>query len=169
MRWIDRDRLSVLTGALLLALALARLLETPIRPIFSTSVLGSPLGLNLSASTVMQLIVLGITITGMASLVRSHPLAEMGQLNQRFMFWIVPGLLGMGLASWLNQLEALGLWTAVFLACIFLIPLMFTVEYSAVDPVNRQTTLMQWAQLALVHLTAVLLFTFFYHTRRGVY
>ncbi|HZD09938.1 MAG TPA: hypothetical protein VE553_01250, partial [Candidatus Binatia bacterium] len=56
---IDRDRLSVVTGAVLLALATARLLDVPARP-YQLTVFGSPLGFNLSETTILLLVTGGM-------------------------------------------------------------------------------------------------------------
>lgn len=150
----------------MLALALSRLLETPVRPLLSVTVFGSPLAFNLSATAVMGLIILGLVITGVASLLHSHPLAQSGRLNRRFMFWILPGLLAIAMAGWLGRIENASAWAAAVLSCVVLLPLTLLVEYGAVDDQQRgQTSWLRWSQMALVHLTAVILFTLIYSTR----
>lgn len=165
-KYLDRGRLNVLTGAILLALALSRLLEMPIRPLLRITVLGSPLGFNLSATTVMSLIILGLTITGVTSLLQSQPLAPTSQHERRFLYWIVPGLLGMAMAGWLNRIEDATAWAAALLSCAALLPFALLVEYGAVN--HRQpggAPWLRWSQVALVHLTAVILFTLIYSAR----
>jgi hypothetical protein len=108
---LDRDRLSVLSGALVLGLALGRFLEAPSRSL-ALDVLGSPLGINLSATTVMLLLSLGLGATAVESLVRSHPLARQGELLRSVIHWLMPALLVLGLAGWLLDFEAVGVWTA---------------------------------------------------------
>ncbi len=161
---LDRDRLSVLTGALLLALAMTRLLEVPIRPV-STVFLGSQLGLDLSATTIMPTIMLGMGITAAESLVRSHPFARQGKLNRSAMFWIVPGLLVAALAAWLVSVNDIGLWTAGLLVSSILIPLALAAEYAAVDPAPGRRSAIQWGQTVLIHLLAVIIFTRIYDIR----
>lgn len=163
--YIDHGRLGVLTGALLLALALSRFLETPVRSLLRVTVFGSPLGFNLSATTIMILIILGMVITGMASLLPSHPLAQTSDQNRRFMYWIVPGLMAMALAGWLSRIENVSAWAAALSGCAFLLHLVFVVEYSAVDGRQRLMPRQQWSQMALIHLTAVILFTLIYSAR----
>jgi hypothetical protein len=158
---IDRDRLSVLTGGLLLALALSRFLDIPVRP-WATTVFGSPLGFDISATTVMIVLVTGMAIAGVESLVRSHPLARRGELEFSAMFWIVPGLLGLALAAWLSRIDSVTLWTMALLAASILMPLSLAAEYAAVDPRQRSGTLLHWSQTALVYLVALLLFTTIY-------
>lgn len=161
---LDRDRLSVLTGALLLTLAMTRLLDVPILPV-GTVFLGSQLGLDLSGTTLMPMIMLGMGITAAESLVRSHPIARQGKINRSTMFWIVPGLLVAALAAWLVSMNDIGLWTAGLLISSILIPLALAAEYAAVDPAPRRRSALQWGQTVLIHLLAVIIFTRIYDVR----
>ncbi len=165
MKFTDFDLLSVLTGALLLTLALARFLETPIRPFMRATVFGSPLGLNLSAANLMVLLVLGLAVTGTAVFLQSHPAWPQADVKHSYMFWIVPGLLSVALLSWLNRLEDGVIWGGALLACAMLIPAALLIEYSAVDSARQPSSWPQWGQMALVHLTAVILFTLIYDAR----
>jgi hypothetical protein len=165
---IDRDRLGVVTGALLLAMALARLLDVPGRA-FAVNVFGSPLGVNLSETTILLLIVVGMTVTGTESIIRSHPQARRDQLPRSVMFWIVPGLLSLALAAWTSQFDDLGLWTLALLASSIVIPLALVAEYRAVNPEQRRDTWLQWSYMVLIHLVALAFFTVIYGARlRGL-
>jgi hypothetical protein len=161
---IDRDRLSVLTGALVLGLALGRFLDVPLRPL-SISILGSQLALYLSATSIMMLIMGGMAITGTESLVRSHPLARQGKLARSFMFWILPSLLVLGLGTWLNTIESAGLWAVGLLIGSILIALTLAGEYRLVEAGRQTSSKLMWAQLVLVHLVAFMLFSRIYDLR----
>ena len=163
---LDRDRLSVLTGAILLALSMTKLLEAPVRPL-RVLFLGSQVGFDLSAATIMQLIVLGLGITAAESLVRSHPIARQGLLGRSTMSWIVPGLLVLSLATWLTSAANIGLWTAGLLFSSILIPIALAAEYAAVDQDEEYNSVLHWGQTVLIHLLAFSLYTriFDYHTR----
>lgn len=168
MKGIDRDRLSVVTGAMMLALALARLLEVPARP-FQVSVLGSPLGFNLSETTILLLIIGGMAATGVESLVRAHPLVQEGAIRRTVVFWIVPAFLVVALAAWLSRLEDVGLWTLGMITAAILIPLAMSAEYAAVAPQSRRETWLQWAYSVLIHLVVLILFSAVYDARlRGL-
>ena len=158
---LDRDRLGVLSGALLLGLALGRFVETPVRPL-GTSVLGSPLTINLSATTLMLLVMVGMAVTAVESLVRSHPLVRQDGLPRSYHFWIVPGLLVVGLTGWLAVFEDIGLWTLGLMAGAIIIPLSLAAEYAAVDPAQREKDFVGWAETLLVFLAALILFTRIY-------
>lgn len=158
---LDRDRLSVLSGALILGLALGRFLEAPVRTV-GVEALGSPLGINLSATTLLLLITVGLGATAVESLVRSHPLARQGELGHTVMYWIMPALLMLGLAAWLLAFESVGVWTAGVLACAILTPLALAAEYANVDPENRDRPVVRWGERALIYVVAFLLFSRIY-------
>ncbi|MEJ2746629.1 MAG: hypothetical protein P8183_01725 [Anaerolineae bacterium] len=165
MKTTDFDLLSVLTGTMLLALALTRFLVIPLRPLLQVTVLGSPLAINLSALNLMILLVLGLAVTGTAVFLRSHPFWDQAAIKHTTMFWIAPGLLSMALAAWLYRMpNGLG-WTAVLLGCAILLPLALLVEYGEVDSAVQDINWRPWAQAALVNLTAVVLFTVIYDAR----
>ncbi len=165
---IDRDRLSVVTGALLLALALARLLDVPARTL-RVNVFGSPVGLDLSESTILMLLIAGMAATGMETLVREHPVVRDGHLRRTVVFWIVPALLSMALASWLSRVTDVALWTLGMLAAALIIPFALTAEYAAVSPHLRRDTWLQWGYSVLIHLVALILFSALYDARlRGL-
>jgi hypothetical protein len=154
---LDRDRLSVVAGALLLGLALERFLDVPARTL-AVYVLGSPLGVNLSAGTISVLLVAGLAVTGTESLMRRHPLVA----GTTALFWIIPGLLGVALASWLSHIVGLGAWTVGLGASAILVPLALAGEYAAVDANKRREPWRLWAQQGLIYLIAALLFTRIY-------
>jgi hypothetical protein len=165
---IDRDRLSVVTGGLLLALGLARLLEVSPRS-FQVSVFGSPLGFDLSVNTILLLIMGGMAVTGVESLVRAHPLLRQDSRRHTVVYWIVPALLSVALASWLSRFTNLGYWIVGMTGAALLIPLALAAEYAAVAPQLRRDTWLQWAYSVLIHLVGLLLFSALYDARlRGL-
>lgn len=163
---LDRDRLSVITGSLLLTLALSRLLHVPIRPL-TINVLGSPLGVNLSATTLMLLIMIGLAIAGTESLIRSHPLARQGQLGYTFGYWITPSLLCLAIAAFLNGLEEKESWLLALSVSAIPLLLTLTLEYASINlKMNRP---LAWVYLLLAHLIGLALFTVIYEARlRGL-
>jgi len=161
---LDRDRLSVLTGAIVLVMALARFMELPSRAI-STTVLGSRLGLDLSVTTIVILVIGGLGATAAESLVRSHPVARSGQMQLSAMHWILPGFLSLGLAGWLSGIGDLGLWTLGILISAVLLPLALASEYLVIDPGPRHLHFIHWGQKVLITLSALLLYTGIYALR----
>jgi hypothetical protein len=158
---IDRDRLGVLAGSLLVALALSRFIDIPVRP-WSITVFGSPLGFTISATTLTLIVVSGMAMIGAESLMRSHPLGRRGELEYSYPFWILPGLLNLALAAWLNQIDNVNLWAVGVLVAAILVPLALAAEYAAVDPQQRAGTVLHWCQTALIYLVALILFTLIY-------
>jgi len=162
---LDYDRLSVLTGVLLLALAVMRFLELPELPILRATVLGSPIGFDLSAGSLMILITLGMSITAVASMVASHPISMERMVQHGYMFWIVPGMLIMALAIWLNDIDDLAPWITGIIVSAVLIPISLSVECRAVDETQRSQQSLGWFQASLIYLTAVIFFTLIYDAR----
>jgi hypothetical protein len=74
-------------------------------------------------------------------------------------------LLNLALATWLMRISSLGTWIAVLLACGVLIPFALTVECRALAVEQRRTQWLRLSQRALVHLTALLVFTLIYEAR----
>ncbi len=162
---LDYDRLSVLTGVLLLALVMMRFLELPELPLLQATVLGSPIGFDLSAGSLMILITLAMSITAVASMVGSHPLSEERMVQHGYMFWIVPGLLIMALAVWLNEIDELRAWIAGIVASAVIIPVALSVECRAVDETQRSQRSLSWFQQSLIYLSAVIFFALIYDAR----
>jgi hypothetical protein len=158
---LDRDRLGVVAGSLMLALTLSRFVDLPVRP-WSLIVFGSPLGFAISGTTVMLILIGAMTVIGVETVARSHPLARRGELEHSYPLWILPGLLSLALAGWLNQIDNLNLWALVILGGSVLIVLALAAEYAAVDVQQRSGTLLYWCQTALIYLVALILFTLLY-------
>jgi len=161
---IRRNRLGIFSGALLLGLALARFVETPVQPL-SASVLGSPLGVELSATTLMVLVLTGLSVTSVEAFIRSHPRALAGELGRSAIYWIMPAFLVVGLMSWLAAAGNQGLWMAGILLSACLIPAALATEYAQVDPLERQHALVHWSEIALIYIVAVMLYALIFDQR----
>lgn len=160
---IMKNRLGAVVAGLLLALALSRLVELPARPL-QISVLGSPLGVNLSETTLSLLIVVGLAVTGMQSLLQLHPSIREARPSHRIIYWIIPTLLSAALLLWLRQIDDLGAWTLALAASAVLLPLALLSEYKAASlaPPERGDAWLQWGRMVLIHLIALLLFAVIY-------
>ena len=163
MRGIERGRFGTVVGGLLLALALSRLVELPSRPL-QVSVLGSPLGVDLSGTTLVALVVVGLAVTGMRSLLSLHPSAGQKPSTYRIMAWIVPALLGAALVLWLRQIDDVGPWTLALLAAAVLVPVALVTEYRTVSltPPEQGSAWLQWGRMVLMHVVALILFFVLY-------
>ncbi|NLF62974.1 MAG: hypothetical protein GX579_00060 [Chloroflexi bacterium] len=159
---LDRDRLSIVSAALLLTLAFSRLVDVPVRQ-YELPVFGSPLGLTLSGSTLLLLLAAGLGATGMQSLLQGQP----GVARPRratAIYWILPALLGAASVAWLGSLDDLGDWTLAMLGALALVPLTFAWEYAAamVAPATPEdgapAPYVSWRLLALVLLVGLISF-----------
>lgn len=128
----DTNRLSVLTAAVLLALALTSVMDVQgstrgvqLRGFYL------PIGLNLRLVTI--LLAAGLTATGMDWLLRSHPrLAGKNTLTH----WLLPTLTTLVISVPLYILPRGALWWLVFGLGGVLLVLVFLAEYAIIDPSN---------------------------------
>jgi hypothetical protein len=125
----DANRLSVLIAAILLAYALAHLIETG-RYAINLNLLGIkfelPLNLNIGAT----LMAAGLTAAGMDWLLRGHPHFEGGNT---FQHWILPALTAFVLGVPLYNLPFGPVWWLSFGIGGVLLLLVFLAEYIALD------------------------------------
>ncbi len=162
----DRDRMSVLVGTIVLGLALMRLIDLPDRFVHTT-VLGSPLGIQVSTTTVMLALITALAATGMESLARSHPSFTNGRrfdlrslvhaIQPALAVLLLGAQLALGTQPWTAWWLGLGI-TAILTA------LVLAAEYMTVDPALRQGAL-GLAMTALNLLLALASFTLIYSTR----
>lgn len=72
-----------------MGLAAQRLLVLPTRSITQT-VLGSPITLTLTTTTIVGALLAGLVASGTEAVVRAHPRSRAGELNRRWVFWSLP-------------------------------------------------------------------------------
>ena len=125
----DTNRLSVLTAAILLAYALAHLIETPHNAL-NFSVLGIVISIPLNLNMAATLIASGLTAAGMDWLLRGHPHLEQ---ESTFQHWILPALTAFILGIPLYNLPVGPAWWLVFGLGGALLLLVFLAEYIALD------------------------------------
>ncbi len=170
----DRDRLSVLVGTIVLGYALMRFIELPSRFV-STTVLGSPLGIQVSTATVMLALLTALAATGMESLARSHP----RQVKAHGAAWpfataehdvssllhaIQPALMVLLLGLQLSRTEPWTSWWLGLAVAAILVALACAAEYISVEPAWRQGVA-GLAMVALNLLLALASFMLIYATR----
>ncbi len=127
-----RQRLSVFIGVILLSLVLTQFVKLPTRS-FTFKVLGSELGLELSADWLMAILLAGLVCTGTDALVRTHPRAHELELRYTFVYWILPGLLGLAAARLLSQAPTQLVWAAGLAATAVMFVIVLVAEYTTVD------------------------------------
>ena len=96
----DRDRLSVVTAVIVLAYALARIVELPSR-LLSATLFGSSIGFELNGQVIILLMVAALISTGSDTLIRSHPRFARESMRT-FAHWILPGGTALALGLLLN-------------------------------------------------------------------
>jgi hypothetical protein len=150
----DRDRLSVLTAVILLAFALTRFLDLPSRS-FTTSLFGSPLGIEINGPAVMLILVAALISAGSDTLIRSHP--ALGT-RSTLIHWILPGTTALVLAAVLNRAPDGPIWWLGLALSAIALLLVLVAEYVSVDPTDPAWDLATLGLTALAYALALLLF-----------
>jgi hypothetical protein len=126
----DADRLSVLAATVLLAYALARLVDIPSR-LVSIQLPGLYLAFPINVRTFVSLLVAGLIATGADWLLHDHP-----ALNKRrtIEHWLLPALTAWVIGLPLFQMPLGPLWWIGFALGAALLMLVMVAEYIAIDP-----------------------------------
>ncbi len=158
-----RQRLSVLVGLLLLSLALEQSIDLPTRSI-ALNVFGTPLGLELSGEWLMAVMIGALACTGTDALVRTHPRAREVSLRHTFVYWVLPGLLGLAAARLLSGLVS-PLWIAGLVVTALLFVIVLVAEYTTVDPLAPVYPQARLVLNVVAYGLAFALFVIIYQTR----
>jgi len=126
----DANRLSVLVAAILLAFALAQVVETQ-RSSFSFGILGVGFSIPLNLTTAATLLAAGLTAAGMDWLLRGHPHFEQ---ENTFQHWLMPALTAFVIGVPLYNLQIGSAWWFSFALGGVLLLLVFISEYIVLDP-----------------------------------
>lgn len=125
----DSNRLSVLIAAILLAYALAHLIETQ-GILLKFNLIGIVVSLPLNLNVAATLMASGLTAAGMDWLLRGHPHFE---AENTFQHWILPALTAFVLGVPLYNLAFGPAWWLTFGLGGILLLLVFLAEYIALD------------------------------------
>jgi hypothetical protein len=123
------DRISALAATTLLAYAMGRFVDLPVREV-GVEVWGVYFGLVLNANSVVSILVAGLTASGADWLIRQHPALGAQSTLQH---WYLPGLTALVLGEMLNTLPRGVLWGIVFTIGAGLLMLVLVAEYIVVD------------------------------------
>jgi len=126
----DANRLSVLVAAILLAFALAQVVETQ-RYSFSFDIFGITLFLPLNLTIAATLLSAGLTAAGMDWLLRGHPHFKQENTIQH---WLLPALTAFVIGLPLYNLQPGSGWWLSFVMGGALLLLVFIAEYIVLDP-----------------------------------
>lgn len=147
----DSNRIGVLTSTVLLALALARIIQSPEFDL-NLQLPGFFLSIPLNIPIIMSLLTAGLTATGMDWLLRGHPSLR-GRVT--FQWWFLPTLTTFVISVPLSILPDGPAWWVGFLVSGVFIFFVFLAEYVVVDPDSPQYT------LSVAGLTAISYTLFF--------
>ncbi len=126
----DANRLSVLIAAILLAFALAQVVETQ-RYSLSFGIFGIGLSVPLNLTIAATLLAAGLTASGMDWLLRGHPHFEQ---ENTFQHWLLPALTAFVIGVPLYNLQPGPVWWLSFALGGVLLLLVFISEYIVLDP-----------------------------------
>lgn len=130
----DRNRLSILVGTILLAYTLTHFVTIP--PLeMDFSILGVFFPIKVNFTTLVSLLVAGLTASGTAWLLLEHPASS--RTTGTFVHWLLPSLTALVLLQAINQLPFSGSWWIAAVGSGCLLMLVLAAEYITLDPANR--------------------------------
>ncbi len=130
---VDRDRQSILLGAAAVGFVLSKLVQLPSQR-FAVRVLGSSLGIELSTLWLITAFVVGLVVTGVHAILRTHPLCQQRQARPTFVLWILPALTALITGVLLAQAQTLSTWLLALVGGLVLLGLAVANEFHALDP-----------------------------------
>ncbi len=156
-----RERASVVATLVVLGLILAAFLRLPTRSADLT-VLGSPVTIEISQTTLMAILLVGITCAGTDSIVRSHPAARRIGARYSFVTWTLPALTVLLATVLLPQLPTQLYQLAGLVATGLILILVISAEYDTVDPDGERYLVARLGLNAWAYLVALAAFVLIY-------
>ncbi len=129
-RFPEAERLSVVAATILLAYALTRYIDLPVRT-YDLQLPGFYLSFQVSVHNVVAVLVAGLTASGANWLIQDHP--ALGT-HSHIPHWILPGLTALTISLPLSQLPQSRIWWVGFALGGVLLILVLIAEYIVVDP-----------------------------------
>jgi hypothetical protein len=126
----DLSKLSILVGTILLAYSLTQFVSIPAQE-FEFSILGILFPLRLNFATIVSLLVAGLTASGTAWLLESHPLSQRHQIKA--VHWLLPSLTSLVLLLTVEQLPLGPAWWLAAAASGLVLTLVLISEYIVLD------------------------------------
>jgi len=129
----DVNRLSILVSIILLAYTLTHFVSIPTL-VFDVTILGIFFPIRIHFSTLVTLLVAGITASGSAWLLQDHPARE--EFKTTAVHWLLPSLTSLVLMLAIEQLPfGSTWWIAAFSSGVVLI-MVYLAEYIVLNPKN---------------------------------
>lgn len=130
----DLNRLSITVSTILLAYTLTHFVSIPSQDLELT-LLGIFFNLRINYSTLVSILVAGLTASGSAWLLQDHPAREKSE--NTMIHWLLPSLTSLVLMLAVNQLPFNATWWIATAASGLGLILVLLAEYVVFDPTNR--------------------------------
>ncbi len=169
-----RDRASVLVWVVLVGLVAQKLLILPVRT-FSTTVLGSPISLTLTGTTLLGAVLTGLIASGTEAIIRAHPRSRYSvvdwaftagpPLENHWVYWSIPIALVIVAVLLLPLAPSRLYWFAGLVLTGMLLGLSLAGIYHTVDPFATGYRRARLGLNALTYAITLVLFLVVYRTR----
>lgn len=159
-----RDRISVVTWVLVFGFALSLLLRVPTVEI-GFRALGSPTQVELTATTLMALVLAVVASAGAEGLIRMHPKRQANRLGLTWAYWALPAAISIVTVVLLPGIPTRLLQVVVILIAAVLLMIAFYSLYATVEPGQPGFRRARFWLDALAYGVALLLFLFVYQAR----
>ncbi len=146
----DLNKLSILVATTLLAFSLAQFVTIPDQ-VIEFSALGVLFPIRLNFSTLVSLLVAGLTASGSAWIIESHPVA--GPFGSSAVHWLLPTLTSLVLFLAIDQLPLGVIWWLAAGVSGSVLTLVLVSEYIAIDRSNK---LFMLAEMVITAIAIVL-------------
>jgi hypothetical protein len=130
----DLNRLSITVSTILVAYTLTHFVSLPPQEVGLT-LLGIFFNLRINYSTLVSILVAGLTASGSAWLMQDHP--ARGDADNTIIHWLLPSLTSLVLMQAVNQLQFNALWWVATATSGMGLILVFVAEYVVLDDSNR--------------------------------
>jgi hypothetical protein len=159
-----RDRAAVVASIVMLGLVLTTVVDLPTWSV-QRQILGSPLTLTFSQTWLVGAVLMALVCAGTDSIVRSHPLAQTGQVHLSFVTWIPPALAVFLATFFLGQAPTRLYWAGGILLTGLVLVLVISAEYLSVDPSAAAYPSARLTLNVLAYLLALVAFVLIYASR----
>ncbi len=155
------ERISLLTGLVMIGLTLALLLEFPSGRL-GFSIFGSEVSLVLSGTWLLALILAALSAAGVDSIVRLHPRVHLGETRYIFILWILPVVIVVTgtLLLTLTEVRVYGLVSVALTGALFFLAILG--EFYSIDVADRFYSAARLGVNLVVYLVALVLFATIY-------
>lgn len=144
------NKLSILVATILLAYSLAQFVSIPTQ-VVEFSILGILFPIHLNFSTLVSLLVAGLTASGSAWMLESHPASK--SYGSTAVHWLLPSLTSLVLFQAIDQLPLGQIWWLAAGVSGLVLTLVLVSEYIVLDSTNQ---LFMLAEMVITAIAIVL-------------